>query len=50
MVRLVRGSLLKALKFAGFTLLGGLSAAVLVSILYLNSLPELDPWHRASGK
>ncbi|MEP2704506.1 MAG: alpha/beta fold hydrolase [Roseibium sp.] len=44
---IIRSSLIKILKFAGFTVLGGFVAIVLVAVIYLKSLGGLDIWHTA---
>lgn len=44
---IIRRSLMKILKFAGFTVLGGFVAIVLVAVIYLKSLGGLDVWHTA---
>ncbi|OJJ13553.1 hypothetical protein BKI51_06035 [Alphaproteobacteria bacterium AO1-B] len=45
MLKFVHRPLIRALKFAGFTVVGGIVAIIAVAIFYLNSLSDLEPWH-----
>jgi hypothetical protein len=45
MLKFVHRPVIRALKFAGFTVLGGIVAIIAVAIFYLNSLSDLEPWH-----